>query len=180
MFGWWAHWRFGLIPCLWELNWSLMNWREDESLVHIWKGPVKVLSFIYRTVIIVLTIHYLKIRLEALLNLLNYVAFWSIRINWLSSFPIIPKNFCKLINRKIVGSNLLVPLLEKTMISDSVAGYLVNVLQLICILMSTASLIEKFLVVSVVRSIVFWICHVSTVIPRCNCAWPRKFNTFIK
>ena len=49
---------------------------------------------------------------------------------------------------------LLVSLLEETMISDTIAGHLVNVLQLICVLVCSAPLIKKFLVVCVVPTII--------------------------
>lgn len=105
--------------------------------MHVGERSVEILSLILRTVVIVLTVHYLEIRLETLFYLLNNIAFWSIGIDWLSSLPVI-----------------LVPLLEKAVISNSITGHFVDILHLVRILMSSTPLIEELLVVGVVRPVI--------------------------
>ena len=58
-----------------DFNWSLMNRREDEALMHIGVWLIKVLSLIPRSVVIILTVHDHEVWLEASFNLFNNVAF---------------------------------------------------------------------------------------------------------
>lgn len=130
-----------------------MNGREDEALVHVRKRSIKVLPLVDWTVIVIFTVHHLEIWLESSLYLLNNIAFRRIWVNWLPSFPVV-----------------FVPFLEKAMISNSIAGHLVNILHLISVLVRSASFVEKLLVVSVIRPVIFRVGHMGPIVPGWNCA----------
>lgn len=51
-------------------------------------------------------------------------------------------------------SNLLIPLVKETVVSDAITGHLVNILHLIGVLVCSAPLIEEFLVLRVVELVV--------------------------
>lgn len=68
-----------------------MNRRKDETLVHVGKGAIKVLTLIYRTMPIILTVHNLEVGLEALFDLLYDVALRGIGVDWLASLPVVSK-----------------------------------------------------------------------------------------
>ena len=74
-----------------QLHWSLVDWRKDEALVHVRERSVKVLTLVHRAIVVVLAVHHLEVILEALLNLLDYVALGRIWVNRLSSLPVVPK-----------------------------------------------------------------------------------------
>jgi hypothetical protein len=79
-----------------QLNWSLMNWRERETLVHIFNWSIKIFSFSLWSIIIVFAIHYLEIILELCFHNFCHESLWRLRINWLSSLPVKPINEIKI------------------------------------------------------------------------------------
>lgn len=68
-----------------------MDRRKDEALVHIRERSIEVFALIDRAIMVILAVHNLEIELEALLNLLDDVAFRGVGIYWLSSFPVVPR-----------------------------------------------------------------------------------------
>jgi hypothetical protein len=116
--------------------------------MHIRERSVEVLTLIYWAIIIILTIHYLEVTLESLLDLLNYIAFGCIWVHWLSSLPVV-----------------FIPLIKETMVADAIAGHLINILHLIRILMCSATFIKEFLILRVIECIVLRVCHIGSIIP---------------
>jgi len=150
-----------------KLNWSLMNRRKDKALMHVREWSIEVFPLVNRAVIIIFTVHHMEIILESRLYLFDNITFRSIWINWLSSFPVV-----------------LIPLLEKLVIPNSIAWHFVNVLHLIGVLVGTASLIEKLFVLRVVELVVLRVGYIGSVVPRRNLAWPwhinaKSFNRYI-
>ena len=62
------------------------------------------------------------------------------------------------------------------MVSYAIGRSLVNVLDLIGVLMGPTSLVEKFLVLRVVMSIVFAVCYSGPVVPGRNLFGPGEVN----
>ena len=95
-----------------------MDWREHESLVHVIDRSIKIFPFCPWSIHIVLAIHYLEIFTELSLYFFGLILVWRIRINWLTSIPIIPEmNICKQIEK---ADDLLGLLLEEAVITDTI------------------------------------------------------------
>ena len=76
-------------------------------------------------------------------------------------------------------SNLLCLLVKETMISYSVGGCLINIFNLISVLMRSTTLIEEFLKLSMVVSIVFTVSNLSSVVPSWNFSRSWQINAKI-
>lgn len=137
-----------------------MDWWKNKSLMHVWKWPIKVLSLVHRSMIVIFAIHYVEIVLKSLFYLLYDVALRCIRVNWFSPLPVI-----------------LVSLIKETVISNSIAWDFVNVFHLISVLMHSASLIEELFILCVIKFIILWVCNVCPIIPSWNCSWPRHISS---
>lgn len=133
---------------------------KNKTLMHVWEWSIKVFSLVYRPVIVVLAVHNMEIILKTLLYLLNYIALRCIWVNWLPPFPVV-----------------LISLIEETMISNTIAWDLVNILHLICVLMHSASLIKEFLILCMVKLIILWVSHVCPIIPSRNRSRSRHVST---
>lgn len=114
-----------------------MNWREDETLVHIREGSIEVLPLVHWSVKIVLAVHHVEIILESLLYLFDDVALRGIWVDWFSPFPVV-----------------LVSLVKETMVSNSIARHFVDVLHLVCVLVHATPFVKEFLVLSVIKLVV--------------------------
>jgi len=137
-----------------------MNWRKSISLRDVINRSIKIFSLRLWSSRIVLAIHDLKIMHELSLNNLSHKSLRWLGVNWLPSFPIKFGLF-----------------IEKAMISYAIRWRLVNVFNLICILMRSATLIEKFLILSMVMSIIFAVCYISPIIPSRYFPRPWQINS---
>ena len=152
----WGQWG-PKVPC--QLDWALMHRGESVSLLNVVYRPVEILSFCLRSPVVVLAEHNLEIINILALDNFSHESLWWLRVYWLPPFPI------------ILGF-----LVEKTVVSYAVGRSFVNVLDLICVLMGPTSLVEKFLVLRVVMSIVFAVCYSSPVVPWRNLFGPGEVN----
>ena len=148
--------------------------------MHIIDGSIKIFTFCYWSIDIIFTSHYLKVFTELSLNIFGLIFIWRIRVNRLATLPIIPKVENKFISKFHQIVNLLGFFLEETVITDTIRRRFVYVLNVVGVLMRSASLVKEFLILSVVGRIILAISHVSSVIP-CWCpATSWIVNTIIR
>jgi hypothetical protein len=140
-----------------------MNRRKCESLMNVIYRPIEIFPLCLWSMVIVLAIHYLEIISELLFDYFSHESFGRFWIDRLSSFPI---ELCLLV--------------KETMISYSVGGCLINVFNLISVLMRSTTLIEEFLKLSMVVSIVFTVSNLSSVVPSWNFSRSWHINAFLK
>jgi hypothetical protein len=125
-----------------------------KTLMNICNRFIKIFSLSSRSIDIIFASHHLEILSKCLFRFLKQLSFDRIWINWFSSFPIILYSF-----------------LKKIMFTYSVTWSLVNISKLILILWLTCFFIEKFLILCMIISIIFWICNMRSIVPR------RYFST---
>ena len=148
--------------------------------MHIIDGSIKIFTFCHWSIDIIFTSHYLKVFTELTLNILGLKFIWRIRVNRLATIPIIPKVENTFISKIYQIVNLLGFFLEETVITDTIRRRFVYVLNIVSVLMRSASLVEEFLILSMVGRIILAISHVSSVIP-CWCpATSWIVNTIIR
>ena len=148
--------------------------------MHIIDGSIKIFTFCHWSIDIIFTSHYLKVFTELSLNIFGLKFIWRIRVNRLATIPIIPKVENTFISKIYQIVNLLGFFLEETVITDTIRRRFVYVLNIVSVLMRSASLVEEFLILSMVGRIILAISHVSSVIP-CWCpATSWIVNTIIR
>ena len=131
--------------------------------MHVVDWSVKEFTFAFRSIDVVFAIHDLEVIAEPALNLFSLIFVSGIWVNRLASFPIVLGLF-----------------IEETVITGTIRRRFVNVLDVICVLMRSASLVEVLLILSVVVLIVLTISHISSVVPCWNPAISRLVNTLLK
>ena len=99
--------------------------------------------------VVVLTIHNFKIPSESILHEVLQVLLSRHGGNWRSLLPVV-----------------FALSLEELEIALTVGGCLVDVLELVCVLMGSASFVEILLILSVVVRIVFTESYMGTIVPR--------------
>ena len=157
-----------------------MDRRKHKSLVHIIDGSIKIFTFCHWSIDIIFTSHYLKVFTELSLNIFGLKFIWRIRVNRLATIPIIPKVENTFISKIYQIVNLLGFFLEETVITDTIRRRFVYVLNIVSVLMRSASLVEVLLILSVVVMIVLTISNISSVVPCWDSAISRLINTFLK
>jgi len=130
------------------MNWSSVVWSPLKSLFRIFNWSVEVFSFRLWSINIVFACHYLEIECEIAFNVFSYVPLRWLRIYGLSSFPVI--------------FNLWI---EEMMISNTIGWCLIDVLELISVLMLSATFIEILLVLSMITVIVLTVGNIRSIIP---------------
>ena len=148
--------------------------------MHIIDGSIKIFTFCHWSIDIIFTSHYLKVFTELSLNIFGLIFIWRIRVNRLATIPIIPKVENTFISKIYQIVNLLGFFLEETVITDTIRRRFVYVLNMVSVLMRSASLVEEFLILSVIGRIILAISHVSSVIPYWCSAISWIVNTIIR
>ena len=140
-----------------------MDRREHETLVHIVDGSVEVFTFSFRSINIVFATHNLEVTAKLAFNIFSLIFVSRIRVNWLASLPIIFGFF-----------------IEEAVITDTIRRRFINILDVICVLMGSTSLVEIFLVLSVIAMVVLTISNISSVVPCWNSAGSWLVNAFLE
>ena len=140
-----------------------MDGREHEALVHVVDWSVKVLSFCLGSINVIFAIHNLKVTLESVLYFFSIIFISRIRVDRLATLPIIFGLF-----------------IEETVITGTIRWCFVNILDVICVLMRSASLVEELLVLSMVVLIVLAIGNIRSVVPSRNPAISWLVDTLLK
>ena len=131
--------------------------------MHVVDWSVEVFTFCFRSIDVVFTTHNLEVSAELALNLFSLVFVLRIWVNRLPSLPIILGLF-----------------IEETVITDTIRRRFVNILDVICVLVRSAPLVEVFLVLSVVGMIVLTVSNISSVVPCWDPATSRLVNSVLK
>ena len=131
--------------------------------MHVVDWSVEVFTFCFRSIDVVFTTHNLEVSAELALNLFSLVFVLRIWVNRLPSLPIILGLF-----------------IEETVITDTIRRRFVNILDVICVLVRSAPLVEVFLVLSVVGMIVLTVSNISSVVPSWDPATSRLVNSVLK
>ena len=133
-----------------------INRIELKSTCFIVNWPIKILPGSTCSIIIIFAVHNLKIILELSFNHFCVISFWRLRINWLSSVPII-----------------FYTLIIKAIISNAIGRNFINILQLILILSLTWRFIKILFVHSMPSVVILAISNWCSIVIWSNSSGSR-------
>ena len=134
-----------------------------KSLFGIFYRSIKIFSFSFWSIKIIFACHYLEISCKGLFNIFCNVSLRWLRIDRLSSFPII-----------------LYLWIKEMVISYPIRWCLVNVLELIGILMLSSTFIEILLVLLMITVIILTVCYIGSIIPLRHISPPGLIGTNVE
>ena len=130
-----------------HLDWLPVSRIEFKPSWSIFIRLTKIFTNWSHTIIIIFAVHNLKIMLERVFNAFSIVSFYRIRIDWLSSVPII-----------------FDILIIKCIILKAIWWCFINVFELISILSLTNSLIKILFILCMITFIIFAINYMCSII----------------
>ena len=131
--------------------------------MYVWYRLIKIFTFCFRSIYVIFARHYLEILSECLFRLFKNLSFNWIWVHRLSSLPIV-----------------LNPSFKKIVFTYTITWSFVDISELVLILRCTWSFIKEFFILSMVKSIIFRISYVGSIIPCRHSSTSRLVNSFLE